>query len=97
MIRSFRDDGTKDVFDGRRSASSRRVCPESVLRRARWKLDSLNQAIDLRDLRTPPSNHLEELGGDREGQHSIRINDKYRLCFRWADQGADDVEIVDYH
>lgn len=65
--------------------------------RARRKLDMLHQAKDLRDLRVPPANRLEALAGDRRGQHSIRINDQWRLCFVWTKEGPADVEIVDYH
>jgi proteic killer suppression protein len=64
---------------------------------ARRKLDQLNAAVRLSDLRFPPSNHLEALKGDRKGQHSIRINQQYRLCFEWTDNGPASVEIVDYH
>jgi proteic killer suppression protein len=64
---------------------------------ARRKLDLLNQAAALGDLRAPPNHRLEKLKGDREGQYSIRINDQWRVCFRWTESGAEDVEIVDYH
>jgi proteic killer suppression protein len=64
---------------------------------ARRKPDQLNQAVVLGDLRAPPGNHLEKLTGERGGQYSIRINDQWRVCFRWAGGGAEDVEIVDYH
>jgi proteic killer suppression protein len=64
---------------------------------ARRKLRQLEIAARLEDLRVPPGNRLEALRGDREGQHSIRINDQFRLCFRWTETGAEDVEIVDYH
>ena len=64
---------------------------------AQRKLDQLNQAEELRDLRAPPGNRLEALTRERTGQHSIRINDQYRICFRWTDAGPEDVEIVDYH
>ena len=67
------------------------------MRVARRKLDQLNQAAVLGDLRAPPSNRLEKLAGERGRQYSIRINDQWRVCFRWADSGAEDVEIVDYH
>ena len=61
------------------------------------KLDMLHQARDLADLRAPPANRLEALSGDRRGQHSIRINDQWRMCFIWTKEGPEDVEIVDYH
>lgn len=60
-------------------------------------MDQINQAVALGDLRAPPSNHLEKLKGERDGQHSLRINGQWRLCFRWTESGAEDVEIVDYH
>ena len=64
---------------------------------ARRKLDQVNQSVDLNDLRVLPGNRLEALTGDRECQHSIRINDQYRVCFVWTESGAEEVEIVDYH
>ena len=97
MIISFADKGTEDIFDGRASKSARKACPSDLLRVARRKLDLLNQAATLGDLRAPPSNHLEKLKGEREGQYSIRINDQWRVCFLWTEMGAEDVEIVDYH
>jgi proteic killer suppression protein len=97
VIVSFRDKGTSDVFDGRATKAARKVCPSDLLRVARRKLDLLNQAVVLGDLRAPPSNHLERLRGEREGQHSIRINDQWRVCFRWTASGAEGVEIMDYH
>jgi toxin HigB-1 len=72
-------------------------CPSDLVRVGRRKLDQLNQAEVLGDLRAPPSNRLEKLKGEREGQYSIRINDQWRVCFRWTELGAEDVEIVDYH
>ena len=97
MIRSFRDPGSRDVFDGTRSRSAAKACPPELWRVAHRKLDQLNQAEDLRDLGAPPGNRLEALKRDRDGQHSIRINDQYRICFNWTEAGPDDVEIVDYH
>ena len=97
MIASFRDEGSEDVFDGRDTKRARKRCPPDLVKVARRKLDQINQAVEFEDLRVPPNNRLEQLCGDRQGQHSIRINDQYRLCFGWADSGAEDVEIVDYH
>ena len=97
MIRSFADDGSADVFDGADTRRARRTCPSAIWRIARRKLDQLNRAADLADIRVPPGNRLEELRGDRAGQYSIRINDKYRICFNWEDGHADEVEITDYH
>ena len=97
MIRSFRDKGTRDVFDGRRSKAAAKICPSDLIQVAQRKLDQLNQAELITDLRAPPGNRLEALKGDRKGQHSIRINDQFRICFRWTDAGPEDVEITDYH
>lgn len=93
---SFKDDETKAIFDGISSKSARRRCPSSLWAVARRKLDALNAAGRLEDLKSP-GNKLERLESDRVGQHSIRINDKYRVCFVWRDTGAEQVEITDYH
>lgn len=71
--------------------------PADLLRSAERRLRAIDSAVALDDLRSPPGNHLESLKADRQGQHSIRINDQWRICFRWTDAGAEDVEIVDYH
>jgi proteic killer suppression protein len=97
VIISFADGGTEDVFDGRATKSARKACPSDLLRIARRKLDLLNQAATLGDLRAPPNNRLEKLKGERDGQYSIRINDQWRVCFRWTESGTEGVEIVDYH
>lgn len=93
MIRSFGDKTTEMVFTG--------VCPKRfsifLLKVGRRKLEAINAATVLDDLRSPPGNRLEALVGNRKGQHSIRINDQFRICFRWIEGGAEDVEIVDYH
>jgi toxin HigB-1 len=96
-IVSFADRGTEDLFEGDDSRKARRTCPEQLWAVARRKLDQLNSVTRLSDLGVPPDNHLEPLRGDRIGQHSIRINQQYRVCFRWTDHGPADVEIVDYH
>ena len=93
MIGSFRDKEAEKVFIRERS----RKLPTDVQRVAQRKLTMLDAADSLQDLRVPSGNHLEKLSGDREGQHSIRINDRWRVCFRWRDGEAHDVEIVDYH
>jgi proteic killer suppression protein len=93
MVRSFRDKETEKVF---LREGSRKLGPE-VLRIAQRKLAMLDAAEALQDLRVPPGNRLEKLSGDREGQHSIRINDQWRICFRWKEGNAYDVEITDYH
>lgn len=92
MIRSFRDQETEKVF---RREFSRKY--QGVARIAKRKLDQLHAAAALTDLGVIPGNRLEALAGDRRGQFSIRINDQWRICFRWADSDAIDVEIVDYH
>ena len=97
MITSFTGKGTVDIFDGKNSKAAARTCPAQVWAAARRKLDQLNQAEDLNDLRMPPGNRLESLKSERKGQHSVRINDKYRVCFVWTPDGPDCVEIVDYH
>jgi proteic killer suppression protein len=97
VIRGFADQGTEDVFDGKNTAAARRRCPRSVWSVAHQKLDQLDSATELIDLRIPPGNRLEALKGDWKGFNSIRINEQYRICFRWTDAGPDDVQIVDYH
>jgi proteic killer suppression protein len=97
MIQSFGSDGTQDIFDDRNSKAARKTCPRALWPVVRRKLDQLNQAEVLEDLQAPPRNRLEKLRGDRRGQHSIRINEQYRVCFRWTERGPEDVEIVDYH
>lgn len=97
MIRSFADGATEDIFDGRETRQARRRLPVSIWSVARRKLTQINRAGDLRELSIPPGNRLERLAGDREGQHSIRINSQYRICFSWGAGYADDVEITDYH
>lgn len=93
MIRSFASRETERLF-GRKF--SRRL-PHDIQRRARIKLEILDAAEKLEDLRIPPANRLEKLSGDREGQYSIRINNQWRICFEWLDGDAYQVEIVDYH
>ena len=93
MIASFRDAEAERLWA---SGKSRRL-PAHLHRRAFKKLAILNAAISLDNLKVPPGNHLESLRRDRVGQHSIRINDQYRICFVWRDGSAYDVEIVDYH
>lgn len=97
MIQSFYDDGTEDVYDGTNSKAARSTCPQSIWRIARRKLDQLHAVTRLDALKVPPGNHLEPLQGDRQGQHSIRINKQYRICFIWTDAGPERVEITDYH
>lgn len=94
----FANAATESIFNGQSTKASRSLLPMNLLNVACRKLDQLAAAESLNDLRVPPGNHLEALVGDREGQHSIRINDKYRVCFVWDnDRGPLAVEIVDYH
>ena len=93
MIRSFKGKETERIWQGQ---SSRRF-PSGIQNRALRKLRQLDAAVTLEDLRNPPGNRLEALKGDRAGQMSIRINDQWRICFRWSKGDADDVEIADYH
>jgi proteic killer suppression protein len=93
MIRSFRDPATEALFRGRLPKGY----PADVFKAARRKLEMLNAAARLDDLRFPPGNRLEALFGDRAGQYSIRVNDRWRICFVWTDAGAEQAEFVDYH
>ena len=93
MIRNCRDKTTKAVFDG----ETPRGFPADLVKVARRKLRYLHAAAAPSDLRSPPGNRLEALAGDRKGQHSIRINDQFRVCFVWTTEGPAEVEIVNYH
>jgi proteic killer suppression protein len=97
MIQSFKGSATEDIFNGINSKVARQICPRHLWRIAARKLDLLDSAEVLADLRIPPGNRLEALKGERQGQHSIRINEQYRICFVWTDSGPREVEIVDYH
>ena len=97
MIANFLDQPTEDVFDGKNTKSTQKRLPSSLHKVAKRKLDMIHAAAVLMDLGIPPSNRLEKLHGDRKGQYSIRINDQYRIAFKWVDEGAINVEIVDYH
>ena len=92
MIRSFADVETRRIYEGHRSRRYGNL--QTIIER---KLQMLDAAIVLQDLRSPPANRLEALAGDRKGQHSIRVNDQFRICFRWTADGPEDVAIVDYH
>ena len=97
MTVSFSDQATEDIFDGKKSKRANKACPTSLWKVVIRKLDQLNQVEILDDLRSPPGNRLEQLKGNRRGQHSVRINEQYRVCFVWTDNGPDQVEITDYH
>lgn len=92
MIRSFADEETENVY---RTGRSRRF--GNIARAAARKIEAVDFAVVLEDLRSPLGNRLEKLRGDREGYYSIRVNDQYRVCFRWEGKDAWDVELVDYH
>jgi len=96
MIINFADQNTEDVFNGLDTKQARRI-PPIVWNIAIRKLDMLNAAHELKDLRIPPANHLEALKGKWTGSHSIRINDQFRIIFKWTDGNASDVQIIDYH
>ena len=93
MIKTFSDKQTQNLFNGKRHKS----LPPEIVKRAFMRLQRIDAAVVLEDLRIPPSHNLEPLKGDRQGQHSIRINKQWRVCFRWIDNNAYDVEITDYH
>ena len=93
MIKRFKDRVTEQVSKG----ESPKGFPANLVKVARRKLGYLNAAVDLNDLRSPPGNHLERLKGGRKGQQSIRINDQFRICFIWTDEGPNEVVITDYH
>ncbi|HEY9824380.1 MAG TPA: type II toxin-antitoxin system RelE/ParE family toxin [Stenomitos sp.] len=97
MIQSFGTKGTENIFNGVDSRAARKTCPQSLWKTAARKLDQLDSVVSLEELKVPPGNNLESLKGDRKGQHSIRLNDQYRICFKWKAAGPDEVEIVDYH
>ena len=93
MIKSFKNKETEKIFNRYFS----KKLPQNIQRSALLQLRSLNQARNIIDLRNPPSNHLEKLHGNRKGQHSIKINDQWRICFIWDGNDAYEVEIADYH
>jgi proteic killer suppression protein len=97
MIQSFRDTGTQDIFNGENTKYARKTCPMSLWKVAARKLDQLDSVTILQELKIPPGNQMEPLLGDRKGQYSIRINEKYRICFIWTTLGPDQAEIIDYH
>ena len=97
MIQSFENAGTEDIFNGQNTKEARKICPRTLWKIAARKLDQLDSAAEVDDLRIPPGNRLEALTGDRQGQFSIRVNLQYRICFSWDENGPGNVEIVDYH
>jgi proteic killer suppression protein len=97
MILSFRNKATEDIFNGKATKPAMRTCPKALWDVAVRKLDQLDSILSLDEIRVPPGNRLEALSRDRKGQHGIRINDQYRICFKWTDTGPINVEITDYH
>lgn len=97
MLRSFKSADTEDIFDGVASQAARKCCPQSIWPVARRKLDQINRVRELNELKVPPGNRLELLKGNRDSQYSIRINQQYRICFRWEEGHAYATEITDYH
>jgi len=97
MIQSFKDSATEDIFNGKSTKAARKTCPQNLWNIAVRKLDQLDSVLTLDEVQVPPGNRLEALSGKRKGQHSIRINNQYRICFIWAENGPMEVEIADYH
>jgi len=97
MIVSFKNQATEDIFNGINSKVARKTLPITLWRVARRKLDQLDSVLVIEELKIPPGNQLENLTGKRKGEYSIRINDQYRICFKWNETSPFDVEIVDYH
>ena len=97
MIKNFKDRATEDIFNGIATKAASRTCPKNLWRIAARKLDQLDSVLTLDELRVPPGNRLEALSKNRKGQFSIRINDQFRICFKWTETGPVDVEITDYH
>jgi proteic killer suppression protein len=97
VIISFKDKATEDIFNGKSSRIARKTLPSTFFQLAARKLDQLDSVESLDELKIPPGNRLEALTGDRKRQHSIRINQQYRICFSWSDSGPELVEVTDYH
>lgn len=97
MIVAFKDKATEDIFNGKASKAALKACPRDIWRVTTRKLDQLDSVLSLNELKIPPGNRLEALSADRSGQYSIRINQQYRICFKWTESGPDEVEITDYH
>ena len=97
MIESFYNQATEDIFEGINTKNARKTCPKNLWRIASRKLDQLDSISTLEELKIPPGNRLEALSGNRNDQFSIRINEQYRVCFSWSENGPSNVEITDYH
>jgi len=96
-VASFKNQATEDIFNGKNTKNARKICPRSLWKVSVRKLDQLDSVLELEELKVPPGNRLESLSGNRKEQFSIRINDQYRVCFKWNETGPYDVEITDYH
>ncbi|MBI5602817.1 MAG: type II toxin-antitoxin system RelE/ParE family toxin [Deltaproteobacteria bacterium] len=97
MIISFKDKGTEDIYNGKATKAAIRTCPKQIWKIVARKLDQLDSILSVDELRVPSGNRLEALAGQRKGQFSIRINDPFRICFKWSAIGPELVEITDYH
>jgi len=97
MIQTFKNQVTEDLFNGIATKAALKLIPRNLWNIVSRKLDQLDSVISLNELRVPPGNRLEALKGNRKGQHSIRINNQYRVCFKWTELGPEDVEVTDYH
>lgn len=97
MIVSFKDSATEDIFNGINSKAARRACPQMLWQITTRKLDQLDSVHTLDELKVPPGNRLESLSGDRQDEYSIRINEQYRICFKWGESGPFNTEVTDYH
>ncbi len=97
MIKTFKDKATEDIYNGKATKVAMRACPKKIWKIATRKLDQLDSVLSFGELRVPPGNMLETLSGQRKGQFSIRINDQFRICFKWSETDPEDVEITDYH
>jgi proteic killer suppression protein len=97
MIVSFKDQATEDIFNGVNSKAARNACPQTLWPITSRKLDQLDSVQQLDELKVPPGNRLEKLAGNRRTEHSIRINEQYRICFMWGDVGPMNMEVTDYH
>lgn len=97
MIRTFKNKGTEEIFNGENTKNARKIYPQNLWEIARRKLDQLDSVIAVEELKIPPNNKLKMLSGSRAGEYSIRINKQYRICFTWQKSGPESVEIVDYH
>ena len=97
MIQSFKNQGTEDIFNGKNTKEARNLCPRTLWNIATRKLDQLDSVESVEELRVPPGNMFEPLKGNRKKEYSIRINNQYRICFKWSETGPNSVEITDYH